>query len=383
MVAMYALGQFMAPLEQEFGWSRTQASVGLSISLVLGFLASPVVGRIVDRTNARWLALPGLVLLGFAIAAFSLASGNMALWIALWCLHSLAGALVGPPMWLAVISAPFERNRSLAIAICLCGTAIGSGFGPPLARYLLNAYDWRTAFQMLGFLWIMPALVFSALFFFDRRPREARTPSSAHRAPSGGQAVSRALRSATFIKMGAAIAVTGTAASAFSIHMAPALASQGMSAAQAATFAGIAGLSSVPGKLVAGSLFDRYGAGRVAVLIMALFALACALLAIGVGHLAVTVATCVVFGMAVGANFALSALLTARLFDASIFGVIYGTLMSVSALGAAIGPLAISAVYDLSGSYSPAFWAGVAAAIMGAWLMSNLSPVDESDVAAP
>ena len=40
-VAMsYLLGQFMVPLEQEFGWSRSQASIGFSISLLLGFVSS-------------------------------------------------------------------------------------------------------------------------------------------------------------------------------------------------------------------------------------------------------------------------------------------------------------------------------------------------------
>jgi len=375
MIAIYALGQFLLPLEQEFGWSRTQASMGLSISLIVGFIASPLIGRIVDKTNVRWLALPGLVLLGFAIAAFSLATDNVAGWVGLWCLHALASALVAPTIWLAVVSAAFERNRSLAISICLSGTAIGSGFGPLVARFLLDSFDWRTAFQLLGLLWVTPALLFAALFFFDPRPRTANVPGSAQDSRAGKDALGPILLSPTFIKLAVVIAVTGVTASAFSIHLVPALSDKGIDLAQAATLAGIAGLSSVPGKLAAGALLDRYGTARVATFIMGLFAAASILFALRIDGAAAAMLACVMFGISTGATFALSAVLTTKLFSASVFGVVYGTLMSIYAISAAIGPLAISAVYDISGSYSPAFWAGVGAAGLAAVLLSNLSPV--------
>jgi MFS family permease len=165
------------------------------------------------------------------------------------------------------------------------------------------------------------------------------------------------------------------AGSAFSLHLVPALSDKGISLAQAATLAGIAGLSSIPGKLAAGALLDRYGAPRVATLIMGLFAAASILFAIQIDGVAVAMVACVMFGISTGATFALIAVLTTKLFSASVFGVVYGTLMSIYAIAAAVGPLAISAVYDASGSYSAAFWAGVGAAAVAAVLLSNLSPV--------
>lgn len=378
MIAIYALGQFMVPLEREFGWSRTEASMGLSISLVLGFVASPLVGRVVDKVNVRWLALPGLVLLGSAIAAFSLADGDMAGWIGLWCLHALASALVAPTLWIAVVSSAFERNRSLAIAICLSGTAIGSGFGPIVTRLLLNAYDWRTAFQLLGFLWVAPALLVAALFFFDRRPRGAAGRGSPRAGDQGRSRLGTVFLSPTFIKLATAIAITGTVTSAYSIHLVPALSENGASLAQAATLAGIAGLSSIPGKLLTGLLFDRYGAPFVAILMMCLLAVACLLFASGIDGFIVALLACVMFGLSAGGTFAFGAILTAKLFTASVFGVVYGTLLSISAIGAAVGPLAISMVYDASGSYAPAFWAGIGVAAVAAVLLSRLSPVKDS-----
>ena len=144
------LGVFMVPLEQEFGWTRTEASLGYSISLMLGFLTSPLIGRLVDKNNARFLALPGIVLTGFAIAAFSLATSSIGVWIALWCMVSLVGGLIGPSVWLAVVSGAFEKNRSMAISITLCGMSLAGMLAPLSARLMIDAYGWRLAWVHSG-----------------------------------------------------------------------------------------------------------------------------------------------------------------------------------------------------------------------------------------
>jgi hypothetical protein len=40
-VAQYSLGQFMAPLEHAFGWSRTEVSSGLSVAFVVSIFLGP------------------------------------------------------------------------------------------------------------------------------------------------------------------------------------------------------------------------------------------------------------------------------------------------------------------------------------------------------
>lgn len=100
-----------------------------------------------------------------------------------------------------MVSSAFERNRSLAIAICLSGTAIGSGFGPLVARFLLDTFDWRTAFQLLGLLWVTPALILAALFFSDRRPRTSVAPVQPQAAGPGEEKLAAVLLSPTFLKL--------------------------------------------------------------------------------------------------------------------------------------------------------------------------------------
>lgn len=375
VVMSQMLGQFMAPLEHEFGWTRTEASLGYSISLMLGFLTSPLIGRLVDKSNARLLALPGIVLTGFSIAAFSLATSSIGVWIALWCTVSLVGGLVGPSVWLAVVSGAFEKNRSLAISITLCGMSLAGMLAPLSARLMIDAYGWRMAWVVLGVIWSGPALILSLLFFFDRRPSarpKAEQPISAGPKP----ALRRVFLSGTFIRLGLAMTTIGLAGSSFGLHMAPALVDKGIDATTAAAIAGILGLTGIVGRLALGSVFDRIGQVRVSIGIMALYALASVILAQVSVSVPLAITGCVVLGLAGGGMNVFVACVVTRLFHSSIFGVVYGSLTSLSVLAAAAGPLLTSHVHDVVGSYTPVFWSGTAAAFIAALLLLNLVPVN-------
>lgn len=381
----YSLGQFLVPLEQEFGWSRSQASIGFSLSLVLGFLAGPPIGRLVDKTNARLLALPGIVLVGLAIAALSLATASTALWIALWCVVALAGLLVGPVVWLAVVSAAFEKNRSLAIALTLCGMSLAAMFAPLTARWFIDNFGWRMAFPMVALLWCGPAFLLTLFCFFDRRPAGQSKAQKAELAKSEAATAKPDMRrvflSGTFIRLAIAITLSTTAMAAFTIHLSPALSDKGMSGTVAATTAGLIGLAAIPGKLAVGTLFDRIGQVPVTLGLMAILALSCVLLAQDSVSVPLALAGSALLGVASGSTNVAYACIAARLFEGPIFGVVYGTLTSMTALSGAAGPFLMSMVHDSAGSYAPAFWAGIGVAAVVALLLTNLRPVSSNALA--
>ncbi len=379
-VAMtYMLGQFMAPLEQEFGWTRAEASIGYSLSMILGFITAPLVGRLVDNFNARLLAIPGIILTGLAMAAFSFATPSVGVWIGLWCAVSLVGGLVGPTVWLAVISGAFEKNRSLAISITLCGMSLATMLAPLSARLAIDAFGWRMAWVALGVMWSVPALILSLLFFHDRRPtaRSSVGPKPGQAADAAPRpAMARVFLSGTFIRMALALFSIGLAGSAFGLHLAPALVDKGMSGTLAATIAGLFGLMAIVGRLALGTVFDRMSQVVVTTGVMALYAIGGAILAQPSSNVALAVTGCVVLGLAGGGMGVVVACLAARLFHGSIFGVVYGTLTSISVLAAAIGPLLVSRIHDVTGSYAPAYWTGAGAAVLVAVLLLKLEPVE-------
>ncbi len=168
--AIYGLGQFLAPLESAFGWSRTQVMAGISASAFAGFLLSGVLGRIIDGYSARVIAIAGLLLTALSIAGFSLVAGNYAAWLGIWVVSAIGGTMTSPIVWIAAINGVFDKGRSMATGVVLSGTGISMFLGPPVARYLVDNFGWQHAFQLQALIWGGISLAMTVLFFHDSRP---------------------------------------------------------------------------------------------------------------------------------------------------------------------------------------------------------------------
>ena len=278
-----------------------------------------------------------------------------------------------------MVSAAFESKRSLAIAMTLSGMSLATMIGPLSARLLIDAVGWRTAWLLLGFVWTGPALVLTLLFFFDRRPtsrpkaEQARDEHASEAPPK--QALRRVFLSFTFVRLALACLIVGLMGSSFALHLAPALMDKGMNGTTAAAVAGILGLAGIGGRVALGSIFDRANQDLSLFLIMALYAVSAAVLAQDSASVSLAIAGCVMLGLASGAKEAMVACLTTRLFDRTVFGVVYGTFISLSVLAASMGPLLVSKMHDVTGTYAPAFWAGVGVSALAVALLMKLTPV--------
>jgi predicted MFS family arabinose efflux permease len=385
IAAVYSLGQFMAPLEKAFGWSRSESSAGLTVGLGVGLVLAPFVGRLIDRVNVRVMAIPGIVASALALASFSLANGDPVQWLGLWALNMTIGAFIAPTLWLAAAGAAVSTHRNLALGLALCGTAVAAAVAPPLARALLNTYPWRTAYQLLALIWGSAALLLTVLFFFDHRPRGAAAAGGAKGAQTQARRASfrELFLTASFAKLAIVVLATMTAIAAYMIHLAPALVDEGLDHNRAAGVAGIAGLTAIAGKLCIGWLFDRAPLRVVGAGVMACLGLACVLLAMANGQPTLATLGAMALGFTGGAMLTVIACVCAQQFDPSDFGLVYGVLASVTGVGGALGPLVASFLHDKVGSYVPGFWAGLAVAAGSALVLSTLRPEAAGGTSAP
>ena len=74
--SQYGFGMFVRPLEAEFGWTRTQINISLSIGLISGLLA-PFAGWVVDRYGSRVIMTVSLAIVA---VSFLLRAGMTELW---------------------------------------------------------------------------------------------------------------------------------------------------------------------------------------------------------------------------------------------------------------------------------------------------------------
>ena len=66
--AQYGFGLFIVPLEEEFGWTRTQINFALTLGVLAHFL-SPLIGRTIDIFGSRYVMAVslGVIALGFLL----------------------------------------------------------------------------------------------------------------------------------------------------------------------------------------------------------------------------------------------------------------------------------------------------------------------------
>jgi MFS family permease len=352
-LCIYSLGPFMEPLSREFGWSRAQISVGISVATFSSGIFCVPIGILVDRVGPRCVGLIGVPAMSGVFALLSTTTGTTANWIGLWIGIAIGTMFVQPTVWTSAVASRFEASRGLAFAITLSGSSVAAIVNPVLATWLIGNYGWRTAFAAMGGGWAL--LVFPILVMFfrgaqDTGPKERVAASSA---VLTGITVSEGLRSPALYKLLLAIALFTFTASGALVHFVPILTDRGATPLAAAGIASLIGIFSIVGRLGTGALLDRFPAHLIGATAFMLPILAAALLLWdGANPVSQSIAAATL-GLTVGSEVDVIAYLAARHFGLKNFGALYGALLMALSLGAACGPLAAGAVFDRYGSYAP------------------------------
>ena len=153
----FAFGFFVQPLEDEFGWSRTQVNVSLSLGVVASLL-SPIIGNMMDRIGARW-TMTGSVLL--VATAFLLRLMMTELWqfylFSIIMFAGTPGATMMPAGRLVLTWFPQTRGRMMGLVTS--GNNIGSGVAVPIVAGLIGLIGWRWTWGVIGIALLGLALI--------------------------------------------------------------------------------------------------------------------------------------------------------------------------------------------------------------------------------
>ncbi len=349
-VMQFTFGTLLPPITHEFGWSRGLVSSAIVAGLWMTGIATPAVGRLVDRFGIRAVALPAIAMFSLATAAVAWVPASPAAFTALYALMGLGAAGQTPLIYAKAISARFDRQRGLALGIAMAGVGLGASVVPQFAQKMIAAAGWRAAYAGLGALTFV--LAFPAVALFVGRP-EGDGEVAARRAAAArmpGLTGFEALRTARFWSLAFSFfIVAGTTGGVIS-HLVLLLGDRGVSARTATAMLGIAGAALIGGRLLAGFLLDRMHAPYVAAVffLAPLAGIAVLLSAPGLEWAALGI---VLVGMGVGAEVDLIAFLLSRYLGMRAFGEIYGYFFSIFMLGAGLGPFAMGVSYDRTGSY--------------------------------
>lgn len=355
-VPIYTIGAFVAPLSQEYGWSRGAIQTSTLFAYAAVVVAGPLAGVLVDRLGARPVAIWSVLGIALAVASTALLAQSLAGLYLAYGLIGLLGAGTAPAVWTRAVSGWFETRRGLALGITLMGTGIFATLGPRYVTWAIETFGWRGGFlalAMIPLIVVLPAV----LAWFRERGGTPATPSAT---ATTGMTLREAAETIPFWIIAIAFLFFSTVISGFIGSYIPMLTDGGLTPAAAAAQAGVIGIAVIIGRVGIGLILDYVRAPLISAVAMSLPAAGCLIWALGFGGEQAPLLAAILVGLAAGAEFDLVAYMTARYFGLRHYGRLTGILFSSIIAGGALGPMAFGFGYDRFSSYDPVLLASAA-----------------------
>jgi MFS family permease len=173
----FTIGLFIAPLQQEFGWSRTSISLGITIITIGTALSAPLIGIVVERLGERLLIATGMLALAAGYFGLSLLNGSIAQFWAIMALMALLGAGCTAVTLSRIIVSLFDRHRGAALGIALIGTGLSGALAPVALSPIIVTEGWRAGYQALALVMIIGLPIVFGLLVFNGVGKARQVPS--------------------------------------------------------------------------------------------------------------------------------------------------------------------------------------------------------------
>jgi nitrate/nitrite transporter NarK len=359
-ILMLPMGLFLKSMTAEFGWTRTEFSSVIAIAALCNALVMPVAGYLVDRFGSRPIIAIGSILGCSAYAALSLAR-SYSEFVAILVAAVTFGNLASYPAFMSLAQRWFDKRLGFALAITSTGMAAGVGVFSYVITRIIALQGWREAFLVVG-LTALATGIANVIFLVRDTSAQTSGEAQAQSAARGASStLGEALRTSDFWLYSASFTLIIFAVVGCNFHLPALLSDRGASVGAIASVVAVGSLGSLFGRLFTGIMLDRFSVRLVA----STFFVG---QAIGFGLLR--------DGAVQGAEIDVMGYVLARRFGRESYARIFGTCFGITLLGAMVGPMAMAAIFDRTGSYDlglmllPAF---PLAAIGLLWLVKPLA----------
>lgn len=137
-------GLFITPVMEQFGWSRTDATLFMSIQPWVAAICTPIAGKLITNYNPRWI-MTGAVLV------FGLANLSCAWFTEVWQWH-IYGVLYGASaaFWMYIatptfVNRWFAKNNGTVIGVIGVFVSLLGAIMSPIIQSWITAYGWQEA----------------------------------------------------------------------------------------------------------------------------------------------------------------------------------------------------------------------------------------------
>ena len=359
-----AFGVFIKPMEAEFGWDRTALSLVASLSFLFNGLAGPVVGRLADRWGGRVVLASSGVLLGVGALGAAMIVSLWQLYASVGIVLAIGGGAASTGVAAVLVTRWFETRRGLALGITGGAMAAGQLLVVPIAMWLTVRWGWRTAFVVLGVLFLTTVLPLVLAIIRNNPGDVGLAPYGASSGPRGAAAPAAAVERTTlrealgtspFWLLAGSFWVCGyTSTGLILTHLIPHATEHGFHGSQAAQALGVMGAFNIVGTIVSGWICDRYGQKLPLAAYYGLRGVSLLFLPY-VGTMAGLFAWAVIFGLNYISTVPATTALTAKIYGRYSVGELSGWIFFSHQMGSAVGSFVGGYLYDRLGDYTVAF----------------------------
>ena len=374
-------GLYIKPVCDDMGFSRGAMGVNMTILSACQMIVALFGGKIFVLFDVRSIMRISSITLAVSYFSYSFVQ-SLPMYYALSVVLGFAmGGIAAMPLSI-LIGNWFRERRGFAIGVAFMGSGIGGMLFNALAGQLITTVGWRQTYLILGagmLLFVVPA----CFFIIRTRPADVglspygESPEENHPIEEEGLTACSARKTAQYWALSIFGLINGMSAVALVHNVTPHLSDVGFSPITASAVASVSMGFLAFGKALVGYLYDKLGPRRASFLSNGSMVLGF------VGMLLVPFRPAIgliVLGCGVGGAFGAVAtpILTEIMFGRKEFGAIVGGITAFGNIGAMVGPVAVSSVYDMTGSYKPALF-GVMVLMMGAlvgyqWILRRPAP---------
>ena len=376
----YSYSVFLVALLKEFGWSRSVTAGAFSMFALVHAAVGPFFGPIAERVGPRRVIFAGGCVLALGLLLAGQTSEPWHLYLAFGFIAAVGIGFSGYVPLVILVRGWFPTRIGTAVGAATAGISMGIALLIPICQFLIDELGWRWAFRVLAaavVCWLVPATLWllrecPAAETFRPAARRAERPAG----PARTWTLSLALQSWRFWGLCLVLFTSNSAITLFMVHQVVYLVDHGVPPMVAATVGGIVGLISVVGKAGWGYLMDR-------TLRELVYTLACVSFILAIGGLILAGAYPLsvlpyVYAVVLGIGYAITAPFTpavaSSLFGGPGFSTIFGTIHLSLGFGTAAGAWAGGKIFDVTGSYTAAFWGAFSLTCVSCVLLWAVAP---------
>ena len=376
---------FLAALLDQFGESRTSTTLIFTIFTGTAGIASPFMGKVIDRYGARRVMPIGALLVVAGLVASSQARAVWHLYLSFGVMAAIGWCAAGSLPSFAVLQNWFIRKRGLVTGIALTGVGLSNFIIIPVIQHVISTWGWGAAYLLLASLILVIAPL--AIIFQRQRPQdmgllpdgESSEPAAVARSRARAAAAvvdekwtshtwtqRDAIQTARFwlLLFGGVLGFGGQ--QIVLVHYQSYMVGNAFDAQAAANLSALLlGVGSFA-KLSSGYISDHLGRELTYTLAIVTGALGVvALMLMGIAAPPWLPYVYVgLYSVFYGALATMPAAMAQDVFQGRFFGSVYGMLMLGNNLASGISPLAAAWLVDLTGNYRVAFAVAVGAMIV-------------------